>query len=423
MGGSDIKCPCCPNCVLASRQLYGKHVKLKWHLYNLDAVVSGRPPLSEEEYAVQISGEAPKANSEQIDQTIAKEEPQLADGNVKVTVEFDHNSDSWKHTFVVAKGSTILELKQSMVKPDSPPTDIVSFDLRKNYMRANNFETIDISETYKFAFVGADEGQRLLDMEREAAEQSKQQTAQFPGAQKVASVPTPMLGVPITYSPKDGDKAEGAVVWLHGFNDRAQTSANTFYPIRSHMPNLKWVHLTSPRLPITCYGYLKMEAWGDCLEGGCVRPNSPDCENQDIRGFFSSSVAGVHQCIESLNNEGIPPERIVLGGFSQGAACAAEAVLRHHKRLAGCIFVSGWLLPGSRKALLFSANRETRWLISHGTEDDQVAFACGKAAAKTLTEAGADVCFRPLEGVGHQDTKNRTDHLISFLRATFPANS
>ena len=67
------------------------------------------------------------------------------------------------------------------------------------------------------------------------------------------------------------------------------------------------------------------------------------------RGFdpegTSESIEYVNTLIEKEVQSGIPRERIVVGGFSQGGHIALRAALQHHTRLAGCVALSTWLEP------------------------------------------------------------------------------
>lgn len=51
----------------------------------------------------------------------------------------------------------------------------------------------------------------------------------------------------------------------------------------------------------------------------------------------------VFKLIEEEEEKGIPSNRIVLGGFSQGGALAVYSALRYEKPLAGVVALSCWL--------------------------------------------------------------------------------
>ena len=59
---------------------------------------------------------------------------------------------------------------------------------------------------------------------------------------------------------------------------------------------------------------------------------------------LSESLATVGRVVEEAREAGIPEERLVLVGFSQGACLAAEWTARHGKRLGGLVAYNGGLI-------------------------------------------------------------------------------
>ncbi|CAE7348752.1 unnamed protein product, partial [Symbiodinium pilosum] len=88
------------------------------------------------------------------------------------------------------------------------------------------------------------------------------------------------------------------------------------------------------------------------------------------------------------------PSQLIVGGYSQGAASALQSVLEYPERLAGCIALSGWVLPRAHDALRVGAvNCGARYYLYHGRRDVQVSLNCSKHARQLLSEAGAQVDF------------------------------
>src|SRR5690349_16336591 len=67
---------------------------------------------------------------------------------------------------------------------------------------------------------------------------------------------------------------------------------------------------------------------------------------------LSSALGRIHTLVEESIGEGVPAERIVLIGFSQGACLAGEYAVRHPKRYGGVAMLSGGLIgpPGTEWA-------------------------------------------------------------------------
>lgn len=194
-----------------------------------------------------------------------------------------------------------------------------------------------------------------------------------------------------------------AVIWLHGLDDAPESWAERLVNERHRRPEWKWVHLRAPERPITCYQKMRHSAWGDFVDEGAVRVGSRDHESRDPKGWYAASVARVHEAVELLAAEGVPPARVAIVGFSQGAALAAEAALTLRPRLAGFALLAGWLSPRARQAVARGANGRSgaRVLVAHSTADEQVDYGCALLAERLLAEAGAGVRFEELNGVMH----------------------
>jgi phospholipase/carboxylesterase len=93
--------------------------------------------------------------------------------------------------------------------------------------------------------------------------------------------------------------------------------------------------------------------------------------------------------IEREEARGIPAERIVLAGFSQGCADLPHTGLRLPRRLAGIMALSGYLPLADRLAAeRHTANAGTRVFMAHGTHDPVVVIARGEASRDALTALG-----------------------------------
>jgi dienelactone hydrolase len=100
----------------------------------------------------------------------------------------------------------------------------------------------------------------------------------------------------------------------------------------------------------------------------------------------------------------IAPERIVVGGFSQGACVAAWAVSRCAHKLGGCALWSGYVGDKAVEltaALRASRNVATRFTYGHGSVDPTVLPECGEVFVAALEQAGVGVDARVFEGVKH----------------------
>lgn len=92
---------------------------------------------------------------------------------------------------------------------------------------------------------------------------------------------------------------------------------------------------------------------------------------------------------------GVPLERTVLGGFSQGAVMAyALSLGAGRPRPAGLIALSGFIPVVESLPLAVEDLDGFPVAIGHGTEDPIITIDFGRAARERLEEAGADVLYR-----------------------------
>jgi len=127
-----------------------------------------------------------------------------------------------------------------------------------------------------------------------------------------------------------------------------------------------------------------MRAWYDILGTDLVR-------REDEAGL-RESMALVQQLLEREEARGMPSERIVLAGFSQGCAITLGAGLRYGQRLAGLVGLSGYLpLAATTEAERRAANALTPVFLGHGRSDGMVPLARGAAARDQLRGLGQPV--------------------------------
>jgi phospholipase/carboxylesterase len=97
---------------------------------------------------------------------------------------------------------------------------------------------------------------------------------------------------------------------------------------------------------------------------------------------------------------GVPAHRIVLAGFSQGAAITLGAGLRHAARLAGLAGLSGYVpLAETTAAERHAANRDTPVFLAHGRRDGIVPLTRGAGGRDLLLGLGQPVQWQdyPME--------------------------
>ncbi len=110
---------------------------------------------------------------------------------------------------------------------------------------------------------------------------------------------------------------------------------------------------------------------------------------------FSDSYEAASAWLQDLAQEqGIPPERTVLGGFSQGAVMSyALGLGADRPRPAGVLALSGFV-PTVEGFELDLERPLPPIAIGHGAHDPVIGVKWGRRAKELFEQAGADVLYR-----------------------------
>jgi phospholipase/carboxylesterase len=215
--------------------------------------------------------------------------------------------------------------------------------------------------------------------------------------------------------------ADASIIWMHGLG----ADANDFVPLvpeldlrgRDGQPlSIRFVFPNAPVMPVTINGGMPMRAWYDILRfdiGGSDGPG--DIPREDERGLRQSQ-AMVDALIAAEVARGIPASRIVLAGFSQGAAMTLMTGLRHTARLAGLVALSGYLPLSARVAAeRHGANHDVPIFMAHGTDDPVVRLARGQQSRDVLVKLGYSVDWHtyPMQ---HSVCLEEVAAIAAFLR-------
>lgn len=182
---------------------------------------------------------------------------------------------------------------------------------------------------------------------------------------------------------------EFAVLWFHGLG----ADGNDFAPAVPYLrlpPGLpvRFVFPHAPSMAVTCNGGYRMPAWYDILSADGI-------DRQVDQAGIDTSRAAIRRLIAREVERGIPEERIVLAGFSQGGAMAYTMGLTHPRPLAGIVALSAYIpAPDLLVPAEMEANRATPLFVGHGTEDDVVPMALGQRARDALIGQAYDLTWR-----------------------------
>ncbi len=180
--------------------------------------------------------------------------------------------------------------------------------------------------------------------------------------------------------------ATAAVIWLHGLG----ADGHDFEPI---VPELRlpadlavrFILPHAPDLAVTVNNGARMPAWYDILEFGVERKFNA--------AQLLVSAAAVHALIDREIERGIPSDRILLAGFSQGGAVNFQAGLTYDKPLGAMLALSTYF-PTAEAVQVHPANAGLPILICHGTSDPLLPISMAKNSKAQLERLGLAPQFK-----------------------------
>ncbi len=208
----------------------------------------------------------------------------------------------------------------------------------------------------------------------------------------------PHAGQPLLTAGAPALAAEAAVVACHGRGATAQGVVNLLEPTYRH-----GVAFFAPQA--------ERSRW---------YPNPTTAPRADNEPWLSSSVDAVAAALEAAADVGVPRERTLIGGFSQGATVAAEFVRRNPTRYGGVFLLSG-TLPGSsderRSASVDGSLEGTPVLVGSGADDPHLDAEAVTETVQFFARADAAVDERRYPDTGHEVTDDEFAAIGALLEA------
>ncbi len=137
-------------------------------------------------------------------------------------------------------------------------------------------------------------------------------------------------------------------------------------------------------------------------EGGSWYPFSFLAAIESNEPWLSASLDLLDRLVAQCGAAGLPPERVALGGFSQGACLASEYAARNARRYGGLVLLSGGLIgpPGTPREYAGSF-AGTPVLLGCSDIDPHIPVERVHETARVLSAMGAEVDERIYPGLGH----------------------
>ncbi|MBT4492815.1 MAG: carboxylesterase [Gammaproteobacteria bacterium] len=206
-------------------------------------------------------------------------------------------------------------------------------------------------------------------------------------------------------------EARSVVIWLHGLG----ADGHDFEPIVPELnlepdSSIRFIFPHAPIRPITINDGAEMRAWYDFI------PHSETAGTDDIE----QSSLQLRQFIEREMERGIPSERILLAGFSQGGVIALHTGTRFDHRLAGILALSTYLHDfADTQVEMNDANLAIPIMMVHGTQDPMIPIMQAATSRENLIRLGYDVRWSDYP-MGHNVCLEEIEEIAGFFQEVLP---
>lgn len=135
-------------------------------------------------------------------------------------------------------------------------------------------------------------------------------------------------------------KHTASIIFSHGLGDTARGWVPLAQTLsrKAQFAHIRFVLPTAPVQPVTANGGYRMTSWFDIQD---FNPRQGIIAEDD-QGMLAS-VRTIQGLVADEVDRGIPSERVLVGGFSQGAVIGYLTGMTSERKLAGIVALSGFL--------------------------------------------------------------------------------
>ncbi len=178
---------------------------------------------------------------------------------------------------------------------------------------------------------------------------------------------------------------KASIIWLHGLG----ADGYDFKPIVPELGlsdelGIRYIFPHAPVRAVTINGGLSMRAWYDI--------KAIDLTMAEDAKSIQESTEFLMELVQKERDSGIPTNKIILAGFSQGGAIALYTALRYPKSLAGILALSTYMpLLKNLQNEIHEANQSTPILQMHGTFDPVIPIFTAKNTFQQLEKLACQI--------------------------------
>eukprot|EP00057_Strongylocentrotus_purpuratus_P013995 XP_011668469.1 PREDICTED: acyl-protein thioesterase 2 isoform X3 [Strongylocentrotus purpuratus] len=205
-------------------------------------------------------------------------------------------------------------------------------------------------------------------------------------------------------------KHTATVIFLHGLGDQGHGWCSSFEEIKE--PHIKYIFPNAPNNPVTLNLGMVMPSWFDIISLGAEG-------KEDKEGILKAS-ANLLKMVAEEESHGIAPNRIVIGGFSQGGAVSLYSALTDDRPYAGVLALSTWM-PLHQTFKTDGVSKKPMPLLQcHGTSDNILPFSLGQMTHNLLQTQVSSPEFHKYPGLGHSSCSEEMLLVRDFLKKVLP---
>jgi phospholipase/carboxylesterase len=212
----------------------------------------------------------------------------------------------------------------------------------------------------------------------------------------------PHQGQPLLFAGEPVSQARAAMIMVHGRGATAET-----------------ILTLSQELAAPGFAYLAPQA-----KGNTWYPNSFLAPIRSNEPYLSSAIASLEDTLAHLTRAGMPEERTLLLGFSQGACLSLEFAARHARRFGGVAGLSGGLIgPEGTPRNYLGSLAGTPIFLGCSDADFHIPKERVHHTTEVLRRLGGDVTERLYPNLGHTINEDEVDFVRSMMEALFKVPS
>lgn len=201
---------------------------------------------------------------------------------------------------------------------------------------------------------------------------------------------------------RETEKHLVTLIFLHGLGDTGHGWAEAFKQLK--LKHIRCVCPTAPVMPVTLNAGYRMPSWYDIIS---LTPDGPE----DEAGIKKAS----EMLKELISSQDVSPDKVILGGFSQGGALALYTALTMDKPVGGIIGLSTWMPLHKKFTEGLKVNRDIPIFQGHGTIDPLVSPVFGELTSKLLKTISSKHTYKTYPMM-HTSCPEEMEDVKSFLQ-------